>query len=78
MCDFSQPSRAAGGCHGRSSPRNASRYTAITQALEALGRSGVPVYALHRQGQAPILLSEVLNTTDVLAAFASASHKTTP
>jgi thiol:disulfide interchange protein/DsbC/DsbD-like thiol-disulfide interchange protein len=50
----------------------------VTAALSALGRSGVPVYALHRQGQAPILLSEVLNTTDVLAAFASASHKTTP
>lgn len=32
----------------------------ITQALAELGRSGVPVYVLHRPGKAPLLLPEVL------------------
>jgi thiol:disulfide interchange protein len=32
----------------------------ITQALQALGRSGVPVYVLHRPGKAPLLLPEIL------------------
>src|SRR4030095_448685 len=36
------------------------RDPAITQALAALGRSGVPVYVLHRPGKTPLLLPEVL------------------
>jgi len=33
---------------------------AISQALNALGRSGVPVYVLYQAGQAPRVLSEIL------------------
>jgi len=44
---------------------------AISAALSALGRSGVPVYVLHVPGQAPQLLSELLTPTLVLAALAS-------
>ena len=36
------------------------RDPAITQALAALGRSGVPVYVLYRPGKEPLLLPEVL------------------
>lgn len=43
---------------------------AISAALSALGRSGVPVYVLHVPGQAPQLLSELLTPTLVLAALA--------
>ncbi len=32
----------------------------ITDALKALGRSGVPVYVLHRPGKAPLVLPEIL------------------
>jgi thiol:disulfide interchange protein DsbD len=43
----------------------------ITQALQALGRSGVPVYALYHGGvdQPPHLLPEVLTEAIVLAAL---------
>ena len=36
------------------------RDPAITQALTALDRSGVPVYVLYRKGRAPLLFPEVL------------------
>ncbi|MFM1908645.1 MAG: hypothetical protein RLZZ591_2322 [Pseudomonadota bacterium] len=42
----------------------------ITQALAALGRSGVPVYVLYRPGRPPLVLSEVLTVSEVLAALA--------
>ncbi len=45
------------------------RDPAITQALEALGRSGVPVYVLHAPHQPPQILSEVLNPELVLQAL---------
>lgn len=45
------------------------RDAAISQALERLGRSGVPVYVLQVPGRAPILMSELLSTNDVLAAI---------
>src|SRR5512143_739945 len=44
------------------------RDPAITQALAALGRSGVPVYVLHRPGKTPLLLPEVLQPPVVLDA----------
>ncbi len=47
------------------------RDPAITQALAALGRSGVPVYVLHRPGKAPLLLPEVLQQQIVLDALAT-------
>ncbi len=47
------------------------RDPAITQALSALGRSGVPVYVLHRPGKAPLLLPEVLQPQVVLDALAT-------
>ncbi|MFP5467569.1 MAG: protein-disulfide reductase DsbD family protein [Gammaproteobacteria bacterium] len=46
------------------------RDPAVTAALAALGRNGVPVYALHRNGQPPVVLSEVLSVEEVRAALA--------
>lgn len=46
------------------------RDPAVTAALAALGRNGVPVYALHQAGQAPHVLSEVLSVSDVRQALA--------
>jgi thiol:disulfide interchange protein DsbD len=37
------------------------RDATITQALARLGRNGVPVYVLHRPGQAPLVLPEILS-----------------
>jgi thiol:disulfide interchange protein DsbD len=45
------------------------RDPAITQALTALGRSGVPVYALYAPGRAPVLLSELPSVTEVQTAL---------
>ena len=45
------------------------RDPAITQALTALGRSGVPVYALYAPGRAPVLLSELPSVSEVLTAL---------
>ncbi|GAA4417388.1 protein-disulfide reductase DsbD family protein [Acidovorax lacteus] len=44
------------------------RDPAITAALAALGRNGVPVYVFQRPGQAPVVLSEVLGVDEVRAA----------
>jgi len=43
----------------------------ITRALAALGRQGVPVYALYRPGKEPLLLPEVLRKRTVLDALAT-------
>ncbi len=43
----------------------------ITDALKALGRSGVPVYVLHRPGKSPLVLPEVLTAGIVNEALAS-------
>jgi thiol:disulfide interchange protein/DsbC/DsbD-like thiol-disulfide interchange protein len=45
------------------------RDPAITQALTALGRSGVPVYALYAPGRAPLLLSELPSVAEVQTAL---------
>ena len=45
------------------------RDAAISQALQQLGRSGVPVYVLQRPGKAPVLMSELLSTDELLAAL---------
>jgi thiol:disulfide interchange protein DsbD len=47
------------------------RDPAITQALTALGRSGVPVYALYSSGSKPVLLSELLSASEVQTALRS-------
>ena len=47
------------------------RDPAITQALTALGRSGVPVYALYAPNRPPVLLSELLSVSDVQTALRS-------
>ncbi len=44
---------------------------AITAALRALGRSGVPVYVLHAPGRAPVVLGELLSREAVKAAVAA-------
>ncbi|MBS0454406.1 MAG: thioredoxin family protein [Proteobacteria bacterium] len=45
------------------------RDQAITAALAALGRSGVPVYVLHAPGKAPVVLSEILRKDELGAAL---------
>jgi thiol:disulfide interchange protein DsbD len=45
------------------------RDAAITRTLTALGRSGVPVYALYAPGKAPVLLSELPSVTEVRHAL---------
>jgi thiol:disulfide interchange protein len=47
------------------------RDPAITQALQALGRSGVPVYVLYAPGKTPVVLSELLSPDKVRAALAT-------
>ena len=47
------------------------RDPAITAALAALGRSGVPVYVLYVPGQPPRVLSEVLSVAELRAALAT-------
>ncbi len=46
------------------------RDPAITAALTALGRSGVPVYVLQAPGKEPVVLTEILSTDEVRAALA--------
>jgi len=47
------------------------RDPAITAALMALGRSGVPVYVLQAPGKPPVVLTEILGKDEVRAALAS-------
>ena len=42
---------------------------AITQALHALGRNGVPVYVLYAPGKAPVVMTELLSKSEVLGAL---------
>jgi thiol:disulfide interchange protein DsbD len=42
---------------------------AITQALADLGRSGIPAYAIYRQGREPRVLSELISVADVQSAL---------
>jgi thiol:disulfide interchange protein/DsbC/DsbD-like thiol-disulfide interchange protein len=46
------------------------RDPAITRALEQLGRTGVPVYAIYKAGQPAVVLSEVLGVAELRAALA--------
>ncbi len=41
------------------------RDPAVTAALRALGRSGVPVYVIYKPGRAPVLLSEILSVDEL-------------
>ena len=43
----------------------------ITTALAQLGRSGVPVYVLHAPGRAPVVMTEILSTSEVHGALAA-------
>jgi thiol:disulfide interchange protein DsbD len=47
------------------------RDPAITAALSALGRNGVPVYVLYKAGRAPVVLSEIIGVDEVRAALAA-------
>jgi thiol:disulfide interchange protein DsbD len=47
------------------------RDPAITTALTALGRSGVPVYVLYAPGKAPLVLSELLSVNKMQEALAT-------
>jgi thiol:disulfide interchange protein DsbD len=47
------------------------RDPAITAALQALGRSGVPVYVLYEPGQPPVVFSEILGTAELRSALGS-------
>jgi thiol:disulfide interchange protein len=46
------------------------RDPAITAALAALGRQGVPVYVLYQPGSAPVVMSEILSVGEMRAAIA--------
>jgi len=46
------------------------RDPAITAELASLGRNGVPVYALHKNGQPSVVLSEILSVEEVRTALA--------
>jgi thiol:disulfide interchange protein len=46
------------------------RDPAITAALAQLGRNGVPVYVFYSNNHPPVVLTEVLSTSEVLAAIA--------
>ena len=46
------------------------RDPAITEALAALGRTGVPVYVLHAPGRAPVVLSEILRADSLQSELA--------
>ncbi|MDN8616231.1 protein-disulfide reductase DsbD family protein [Variovorax ginsengisoli] len=46
------------------------RDPAITEALMALGRSGVPVYVLQAPGQPPVVLTEILGKNELREALA--------
>jgi thiol:disulfide interchange protein DsbD len=50
------------------------RDPAITAALTALGRSGVPVYVLYVPGRPPIVLSELLSVRQVRDALATVNR----
>lgn len=45
------------------------RDPAITEALSALGRGGVPVYVLQASGQSPVVLSELLRVDELREAL---------
>jgi len=45
------------------------RDPAITAELASLGRNGVPVYALHKNGQPSVVLSEILSVEEVRTAL---------
>jgi len=45
------------------------RDEAITRALNALGRNGVPVYAVYAPGRAPVVLSELPSRTEIIQAL---------
>lgn len=45
------------------------RDPAITQALHALGRSGVPVYVLYAPGKPPVVMTELLTRGEVMDAL---------
>ena len=47
------------------------RDPAITAALAALGRNGVPVYVLYQTGRTPVVLSEILSVDEIRAALAA-------
>ena len=47
------------------------RDPAITAALTALGRSGVPVYVFYRPGRPPVVLTEVLSVQEVRDTIAA-------
>ena len=45
------------------------RDPAVTTALAQLGRNGVPVYAIYKNGQPPVVLTEVLSVEEVKAVL---------
>ena len=47
------------------------RDPAITQALEQLGRTGVPVYVLYQAGKTPVVFSEILDVGALRTAIAA-------
>jgi thiol:disulfide interchange protein DsbD len=47
------------------------RDPAISAALQALGRNGVPVYVIYKAGRAPVIFSEILSVDELRGALAT-------
>ncbi|MCO4243728.1 MULTISPECIES: protein-disulfide reductase DsbD [Acidovorax] len=54
------------------------RDPAITAALGALGRSGVPLYVIYTRDAAPRILSEILSTSELRAALSALPLASSP
>ena len=54
------------------------RDPAITAALAALGRSGVPLYVLYTGNAAPRILSEILSASELRAALSAVPLASSP
>ena len=52
------------------------RDPAITAALVAMGRNGVPLYVLYTQNAGPQILSEILSRSELRAALAAVPPST--
>ena len=70
LCPAGVPTIGYGATYYRDGRRVKLSDPAITRALEALGRSGVPVYVVYAPGKPPVVLSEVLSVDEVRKALA--------
>ena len=65
------PTDIGAGMLGARMGPEALRVAGLAQALERLGRSGVPVYVVYQQGRTPVVLSEILGVKELRLALAN-------